>query len=334
MIVPTRGDVGRLEGLLDRLARQTLARAAWELIIVADTTALDAALEQRVAGFGGAARLTRATGGPGAARNRGAAIAHAEWLAFTEDDCAPAADWLERAASALDRHPEAEVLTGTTLKPGGRPVHRQRGNGPLYLPTNLFVHRVAFARAGGYCEDFFDPASQVFFREDSDFGFTLEAIGARVVAVPDAHVEHPDEHPRMWDPVRWARRYLMDPLLAARHPQRFHERIEVHRLGPFRVRRPIVRLCLAFVVASIVAAFAVLAGATVVGGGLAVVAAVALLGLWAKWRFDPRRLPVLPLVPFVLVISLVQGRGRVLRIMRRRESGARDGVSAGRHGPH
>jgi GT2 family glycosyltransferase len=321
VIVPTQGDITRLGGLLDALARQTLDRAAWELIIAADAPALDPGLERRIEAFGGAARVVHPTGGPGAARNRGAAAARGEWLAFTEDDCAPAPDWLERAAAGLASHPEADVLTGTTLKPGGRPVHRQHGGGPLYLPTNLFVRRDLFARAGGYCEDFFDPASRVYFREDSDFGFTLEAMGARVVEAVDARVDHPDEHARLWDPVRWARRHLMDPLLAARHPQRFRDRIEVHWLGPIRVRRPIVRLCLAFVVALLGAATATLLGALVVGGELALVALVALAGVWAKWRFDPRRLPVLPVVPFVIVFSLIQGHRRAERIMRRGDGG-------------
>src|SRR5204862_7448219 len=142
------------------------------------------------------------------------------------------------------------------------------------------------------------PAWRVYFREDSDFGFTLEAIGARVVDVPDLRVQHPDEHPRMWDPVRWARRHLMDPLLAARHPQRFRERIEVHRLGPLRVRRPIVRACFASLASLGAAAIAALLGRYGLAAAFVGLAAAALVPLWAKWRFDPRRLPVLPLVPF------------------------------------
>ena len=92
----------------------------------------------------------------------------------------------------------------------------------------------------------------------------------------------------------------------------------MHRLGSLKVRRPIVRLCLAFVAASLAAAGATIGGALVVGGELGLVALAALLGVWAKWRFDPRRLPVLPIVPFVVVASLIQGQVRAGRIMRRR----------------
>ena len=53
------------------------------------------------------------------------------------------------------------------------------------------------------------------------------------------------------------------------------------------------------------------------GGELALVALLTLAMIWAKWRFDPRRLVVLPLVPIMLVVSLIQGRRRADRIMRR-----------------
>ena len=90
------------------------------------------------------------------------------------------------------------------------------------------------------------------------------------------------------------------------------------------MRRPIVRLCLAFVMATLAAATATLAGALVVCGEIGVVALAALAGIWAKWRFDPRRLPVLALVPFVLVFSLIQGQRRAWRIMRRGAGGVDD----------
>ena len=316
VIIPTLGNPQRLETLINALAAQTLDRAQWEWIVALDAPALDAPLEARIVELGGV-RVARLGSGPGAARNRGAEAARGEWLAFTEDDCTPAPDWLERAAAAIAAAPEAQVIAGSTTKPGGRPVHRQRQDAPLYLPTNLFVRRELFTRSGGYCEDFFDAPSRVYFREDSDFGFTLEALGAHVVAAPDVRVEHPDEHLGFWDPLRWARRHMMDPLLAARHPQRFREAIEVHTLGPIRIRRPIVRACVSFVLALIAAAIASALGSLVLGAELTVVALAALLVVWAKWRFDPRRLLVVPLVPFVLVAALVKGASRARQIARR-----------------
>ena len=143
-----------------------------------------------------------------------------------------------------------------TLLPDGAPVRRRVGDNPTWLPTNLFVRRDLFEQVGGYCEAFFDPRGAVYFREDSDFGFTLVEAGAPVAFDPAPRVTHPREHAAWLDPIRWARRYEMDPLLRARHPRAFRDEIEVMRLGPFVLRRPFVRGCVGYVVALAVAAAA------------------------------------------------------------------------------
>ena len=155
--------------------------------------------------------------------------------------------------------------------------------------------------------DFFDAARGVYFREDSDFGFTLEEAGARIAREPEARVVHPVEHPAFLDPLRWARRYQMDPLLERRHPERFRERIEVHRAGPIVVRRLFVRACFAHLIAVAASVVALLLGEPDTAALALVVAAAALLFVWAKWRFEPMRLPLIPLVPLVLAMSMIRG---------------------------
>ncbi|HET7224844.1 MAG TPA: hypothetical protein VFK69_03930, partial [Candidatus Eisenbacteria bacterium] len=236
------------------------------------------------------------------------ARARGTWLAFTEDDVRVPPDWLARAAARLAADPALEVLEGRTAKPGGRALRVLGADEFLYLPTNLFVRRALFARVGGYDEGYFDRG--VYFREDADFGFTLEQAGARVARDDTLVVLHPDEHPRMGDPLRWASRYVMDARLARRHPMRFRTRIEVHRVGPFVVRRPFVRACGVYVAAlALAAAFAAFRQPAIAWACVGF-AAVALTIVWAKWRFDPRRLLVAPLVPFVLLAALARGAWR------------------------
>jgi glycosyltransferase involved in cell wall biosynthesis len=308
VVVPTRGEPVKLSALFDALEAQTFPAAHREILVVIDGAAPDASLQPRAAALGATLLGTPRRGGPGAARNHGAAAARGEWLAFTEDDVTPASDWLERAAERIARDPGLDVIEGLTVKPGGRRVHRHAGGLPLYLPTNLFVRRDTFERAGGYCTDYFDAARSIYFREDADFGFTLEAMGARVATEPAAIVVHPAEHPGWLDPLRWARRYRMDALLESRHPERFRERIEAHRLGPFTIRRPIVRASALYVLALLLAAATAAAGLIGTAAWFVGVAALAVLVVWAKWRFDPLRLPVVLVVPFVLVWAYVGGR--------------------------
>lgn len=317
VVVPSRGEEAKLLALLEALARQSLLRERFEVVVALDGAEPVPTVAARLAALGARVVRLERRAGPGAARNRGAALVRGTFLAFTEDDVTPAADWLERAALRLEREPTLDVLEGLTVKPGGRPVHRQVQDQPLHLPTNLFVRRAVFEDAGGYDERFFDARSDVYFREDTDLGFTLEERGARVAREPGAVVTHPDEHARFLDPLRWANRHVMDPLLAAKHPELFRTRVEVHRLGPFRVRRPIVRASVGCVLAVAAALVAAVTGARGAVLPLLAVAGVAFLPVWAKWRFSPVRLPVVLLVPPALTLALARGRRRTRRLMGR-----------------
>jgi len=270
--------------------------------------------------MGAAAVSTPERRGPGAARNLGArasaargAPAH-DYLAFTEDDCTPEPDWLASAAARLERDPPIDVLEGATLLPDGSPARRRDGERPTWLPTNLFVRRGLFERVGGYCERFFDPHGSIYFREDSDFGFTLREAGARVAYDSLPRVTHPREHAGWLDPIRWARRYEMDPLLRERHPRAFREEIEVLRAGPLRLRRPFVRACVGYVTALAAAIAAAAIGEPGVASWFAGLAALMALLLWAKWRLDPRKLPAVLVVAPVLLASLARGRARVQKV--------------------
>lgn len=314
VIVPSLGRADGLARLLEALAAQTLPAERFETIVVLDGVPAAPELEAMLRARGVRFLRTEQRGGPGAARNRGARDARFEILAFTEDDCTPDREWLANAARRFEQEPGLDALDGQTEKPGGKTVRRKPGADPEYLPTNLFVRATTFQRIGGYCEQFFDPDGNVYFREDSDLGFSLERAGAKVVRDRTVRVTHPDEHPGWLDPLRWARRYRMDPLLARRHPEKFNERIEVLAWGPFRIRRPFVRACGIFIAGLpvLAAGLAFKTGTLTVWGAL--LSGAALLAIWSKWRFAPARLPLMPVVPFVLFAALAKGEARVKRL--------------------
>jgi len=323
VIAPTLGRDDRLLPLLNALEAQVFPRARWDLVIACDGTTLSAATERRLQGMRARVASAALRQGPGAARNRGARGAESDYLAFTEDDCAPAPDWLAAAAARLEQDRGIDVLEGSTLLPDGRPVRRRHDDGLTWLPTNLFVRRDFFDRVGGYCEGFFDARRGLYFREDSDFGFTARKAGARVLYDPAPRVVHPREHEGWLDPIRWAQRYEMDPLLASRHPREFLEEIEVVRWGPLQLRRPFVRICGGYVVALLAALAALSIGEAGVAAWFAGLAVALLLAIWSKWHFDLRRIPVLPIVPIVLLAALVRGRGRAMSF--ERQARARSG---------
>ena len=307
VVVPTRGDAAKLLPLLDSLDRQTLPRDHFEILVSFDGAEPGPELRGRLSAAGARAIASTERRGPGAARNRAAREAQGAFLAFTEDDCAAASDWLEAAAAHLHRDPSVDVLEGATIRPDGRPTRRPDRDHLHYLPTNLFVRRSLFEDVGGYCEDFYDPKRGIYFREDSDFGFSLEEKGARTAREPAACVTHPFEHSAYFDPLRWARRYEMDPLLNARHPDLFRDRIEVLRVGPFTLRRLFVRCCFAYVIALVLALIVAITGDEALASTFVILAAAALIPIWAKWGFNLLRLPVVMTVPFVLAFSYAVG---------------------------
>jgi glycosyltransferase involved in cell wall biosynthesis len=310
VVVPTLGKESNLLPLIDALAHQTVASALREWIVAFDGAEPSPLIRARLAEAGARAVLLPERRGPGGARNAGAREAKGAWLAFTEDDCTPAADWLEKAAARVGHEPGLDVIEGDTLLPDGGLARRRREGVPVWLPTNLFVRRDLFDRFGGYSEDFFDPRRGIYFREDSDLGFTLAEAGARVALDPSIRVVHPREHSSWLDPIRWARRYEMDPLLKARHPEAFRSQVEVLRCGPLSIRRPFVRACAAYMVAIVAAAGAAVLGKAGVAAWLLALAATFAILIWGKWRWDPRKLPAAFLAPPVLLASLWRGRAR------------------------
>jgi GT2 family glycosyltransferase len=137
--------------------------------------------------------------GPASARNRGAAEARGEFLAFTDDDCLPDRGWLTAFDAALRATPGALV--------GGRTVNAipdsvfadtsQRladfvssyfhggAMGRFFTSNNLAVAREAFLAAGG-----FDTSFPFSAGEDRELGDRWSAQGRPSVTAPDALVRH------------------------------------------------------------------------------------------------------------------------------------------------
>ncbi|MBI3300779.1 MAG: glycosyltransferase [Deltaproteobacteria bacterium] len=107
IIIPTYARPGQLATCLRALSLLDYSRDRFEVIVVDDgsETPLDAVVvpfRDQLA----VTLLRQPHVGPAAARNTGAAQARGEFLAFTDDDCVPASDWLRRLATRFALTPD------------------------------------------------------------------------------------------------------------------------------------------------------------------------------------------------------------------------------------
>ena len=195
MIVPTRDRPLALARCLENLESQTVIDQL-EVIVVDDGSS--AAREvASVVGSHARTRLIRREGdGPAAARNAGARVAHGSYFCFTDDDCAPRADWAERLVGALDRG--ADVAAGATLSCGGALADASElvAHAPASLPSGAggglaFTPSNNVACARKVFESIqFDESFPGAAGEDRDWCARLILAGYVLRSEPTARVVH------------------------------------------------------------------------------------------------------------------------------------------------
>ena len=115
IIIPTYNRPAQLTQCLQSLAHLDYPRDRFEVIIVDDGSETPA--ETVVSPFSNQLSvmlIVQTHSGPAIARNKGAAHAKGEFLAFTDDDCTPAPDWLKTLAARFTETPDI-MIGGQTL---------------------------------------------------------------------------------------------------------------------------------------------------------------------------------------------------------------------------
>ncbi len=115
IIIPTYDRPAQLTACLHALSRLHSPRNPFEVVVVDDgsptsPTTVVASFRESL----DVALFTQAHAGPAAARNLGAARARGRFLAFTDDDCVPAPDWLTALAARFAANPH-DLIGGRTL---------------------------------------------------------------------------------------------------------------------------------------------------------------------------------------------------------------------------
>jgi glycosyltransferase involved in cell wall biosynthesis len=199
VIVPTKGRPRYLEGCLAALTRAEYPGPRFEVVVVNDGGG--EAVERVVSASGKAMMLRLAEplrSGPSAARNAGAAAARGRFLAFTDDDCEPAAGWLAALERVLEQNPGA-AAGGPTLNGaiGDRGAvatqivvdalhahfNRDVGSPRFFASSNVAFPAAAFRAIGGFDERF-------RYAEDREICERWLRSGNRFASAPNAVVRH------------------------------------------------------------------------------------------------------------------------------------------------
>jgi cellulose synthase/poly-beta-1,6-N-acetylglucosamine synthase-like glycosyltransferase len=205
LIICTRDRCEQLVRCLDAVARIDFTRA-WELILVNNGSLDDTAavIQKFIASTSICTRnVFEPRPGKSNALNTALSIARGQVLAFTDDDCYPATDFLTRIWPAFE-DTSVGYITGRILlhDPADAPIAIIESTTPRTLPARYFVGpgdvsgaNMAFRRSvlyqiGGF-DPFFGPGSRSqAVAEDLDVAGRASALGWKGKYRPEVVVRH------------------------------------------------------------------------------------------------------------------------------------------------
>ena len=198
VIVPVYNDAARLGRCLAALRVQTWPAERLEVIVVDNGSTDD--VGSALAELPRAVLLHEPTPGSYAARNTGVEAARGNILAFTDSDCLPALDWIERGVAHLEASPTVGMVGGRIdlrfadpARPTavelfdliyGFPQERFVRRDGFSVTANLLTRRDVITRAGP-----FDASLRS--GGDREWGARAVAAGFGVIYAEDVVVGHP-----------------------------------------------------------------------------------------------------------------------------------------------
>jgi GT2 family glycosyltransferase len=225
VVIPSHDRPARLRRLLDALAEQTLGRDRFEVVVAHDSSGPETEellLGHPLAQAGVLRHLTLnpGSGPPGANRNAAWRASRAPVVAFTDDDCRPPRDWLEKALAASARHPEAIVQGTTRPDPdeAGKLALAGARSQSIVPPTpyaqccNMVYPRSVLDRLGGFEED-------VLTGEDTDLAARARRQGVPHLAAPEVLTYHAVETAPLLEQLAALGRWSDLPRLVKRNPE-------------------------------------------------------------------------------------------------------------------
>jgi glycosyltransferase involved in cell wall biosynthesis len=201
VIIPVFNDSQRLRKCLERLENQTYPKDRYEAIVV-DNGSTEP-VEPIVAAFGQAKLVREERAGAFVARNTAIAHSNGEVLAFTDSDCLPASDWIEKGVKKLLETPNCGQVGGRLhvfARHPNRPTSAEVWECVRAFPQQHYIEREHYAATGNMftlrkAYDIVGPFDESMKSGgDNEWGKRLRASGFAQAYAYDALVLHPARH--------------------------------------------------------------------------------------------------------------------------------------------
>lgn len=202
VIVPVYNDADRVKFAVRALTNQSYPSGAYEVVIV-DNGSTDGTLDtaRRLVGQNpGLVRVVceNTIQSSYAARNKGVLSAQGSILAFTDSDCIPDLDWVERGVDAVQK--ESVRCGGGQIRffyKSEQPNVYEYFDSARKLNQKAHIERAGFAATANFFirrelfEEYGLFRSDLISGGDYEFGRRLTKVGEKMIFIPKAVVRHP-----------------------------------------------------------------------------------------------------------------------------------------------
>jgi glycosyltransferase involved in cell wall biosynthesis len=215
VVIPTYNRAADLTRCLAALKAQTAPVDSFEVIVIDDgsTDGTPEVLAQWAADWPVLRYYRQSNAGPATARNQGISRAHFGIIAFTDDDCLPAPDWVQRIQERMSagihgclHGPIRSSLPSSTF------VHSVIADGAV-ITSNIAFEKAVFERVG-----VFDTAFPAPWCEDADMCYRMRKLGVTITYDPALLVDHPPRYQGFWNFLKKTRFFQYYGLMARKHP--------------------------------------------------------------------------------------------------------------------
>lgn len=231
VVIPTYRRPDLLKKCLFALAKQDFPCSQFEIIVVSDGP--DGATRDIINQFKGTIVnldlnffFTEIKKGPAAARNFGWKKAKGELIAFTDDDCIPAPNWLSSYYNAYLAQSKQQIsFTGKVIVPVPEfPTDYEKNVSHLetadFITANCACSRQALEQINGFDEEF-----PIAWREDSALEFALLQQGIPILKIETAVITHPVREAPWGISLKEQKKSMFNALLFKKFPELYKLKI-------------------------------------------------------------------------------------------------------------